>query len=428
MLAVKKEILLLLLCFISIYSFSQDTFKKGYFINNEGEKIEGLIKDLDWRFNPNDIIYKQSENEVEKFINISEIKSFEIFNSSLYEKASVKIDRSSSYLNNLSEKRAPDYAEETLFLKVLIKGKATLYSYEDQNLIRYFYAIDSNTPEQLIYKEYFSNKTTVKKNTDFRIQLFKYVKSAELTYKNINKVDYNKKDLATIFTNFNKENNSSYQDLYEKEKIKVENKDLFNLTLKTGINQSNIQLNNDNYGHHISNVNLEKSYALKFSIETEFFLPFNNNKWSFIIEPTYQSSNSKTSHFYSATPNYTIDDVTSEITVDYTSIEIPFGIRRAHYITKNSKLFFNIFGVFDKSIQNSYINIKSQYTNNPNYNEQKLKIKTNSLSFAVGLGYKYLYKYSIELRYYNPINLLKTYQQWGAKQQAISLFFGYTIF
>jgi hypothetical protein len=64
------------------------------------------------------------------------VKEFGVYGSFKFIRAKVKIDRSSYKLGELTPDREPVWSDELLFLRVLAKGKASLYSYED--LSRFF--------------------------------------------------------------------------------------------------------------------------------------------------------------------------------------------------------------------------------------------------------------------------------------------------
>ncbi len=130
----------------TIHAFSQITFENGYLITDEGERIECLIKNIDWRSNPTQFEYKMSADAPPQKASISTVLEFGINDDSKYVRAIVQIDRSPSDIQNMSFKRQPLFLTEHLFLKVLIEGTATLYQYTDGNLVRYFYNVkDSET-------------------------------------------------------------------------------------------------------------------------------------------------------------------------------------------------------------------------------------------------------------------------------------------
>ncbi|MEX0314438.1 MAG: tRNA modification GTPase, partial [Allomuricauda sp.] len=150
-----KHLFFLLTLALSFNCYAQISYEKGYFIENNGKKVECFIENVDWKNNPTEFKYKLSESSESIKVGITKVKEFSVQNYSKYIRANVKIDRSSSNINQLSSTRNPVFKEETLFLKILVEGTSNLYYYEDGNLIRYFYSKDGHhNLEQLIFKYY----------------------------------------------------------------------------------------------------------------------------------------------------------------------------------------------------------------------------------------------------------------------------------
>ncbi len=129
----------ILIAIFNINAFSQIQFEKGYFISNKNEKIECLIRNNDWKNNPTEFDFKLTKDSESQSLNISTIKEFSIPGSFKFIRAPVKIDRSTDIASLLGTDRNPKWESDTLFLKVLVEGKATLYSYSKGNLFRFFF-------------------------------------------------------------------------------------------------------------------------------------------------------------------------------------------------------------------------------------------------------------------------------------------------
>ena len=375
----------LIFLFTTIFTFncySQISFENGYYIDNDNQKINCLIKNLDWEKNPTEFKYKLSENSELNEKTIKSVKEFGINNASKYVRSSVKIDRSSNDDNELDNERRPTFKEEELFLKVLVEGKSTLYSYVDDRLIRYFYSIEKSNIEQLVFKRYITPEYNFGTNNRFRNQLWKNLKCTDIKLNRIEKLKYRKSDLVNFFVAYNNCNNQEYTNFEEKQK-----KDLFNLTIRPRLNSSSFE-------SRLSNTNVNNGIDLAIGIEAEFILPFNNNKWSFIIEPTYPSFTVEKS---------TIGSLDDEI--NYSTIECNAGVRHYFFLNDNSKIFINTSFIYDLRINES-TNLTTIY-------------------IAFGLGYKYNDKYSIELRHQTP-------RQLGAgidvDAKTLSIIFGYSLF
>lgn len=394
----KKQLLFLLITVLSFNCYSQISFEKGYYIDNSNQKTNCLIKNIDWKNNPTEFEYKLSENSESKKVSIKLIKEFGIDNVSKYIRSNVNIDRSSEKFNQLSNHRKPIFKEEELFLKVVVEGKANLYLFEDGNLIRYFYNTEDTVIEQLVFKSYKTSNYKIGKNNSFKNQLWTNLKCPDFKISKVENLDYQKNDLINFFVEYN-ECNGEKSIIYEKK----QKKDLFNLSVRPGFNSSSLSIQNSVSSSR--DTDFDNEFGFRFGIEVEFIMPFNANKWSLIIEPTYQYFKSE-------------KEIRNQTVIaDYKSIEIPVGIRHCFFLSENSKIFINGSYILDLS-SNSIIDFSS---------DVDLEINTGN-NLAFGMGYKYNDKYSLELRYQTSREILSDYIAWSSDYNTLSVIFGYSLF
>ncbi len=400
----KNTILVFALSIICVFkSYSQIIFEKGYFIDNSNQRIECLIKNVDWKNNPTQFKYKLSPNDKPKTLTIDSAKEFGINNGSKYIRADVNIDRSSEDVNLMSFEKDPLFAEEQLYLKVLVEGKASLYLYEDADLKRFFFKKDSSDINQLVYKRYrvtdsLTYGVFVKKNYLFRQQLLINLNCQNTSISSIATLTYSRKQLVRFFSEYNECENQDFIN-YEKRK----KKNLFTLNIRPGINNSSLFVNRN--GIVPINIDFGNKLGLRFGIETEFMLPFNKNKWSILFEPTYQYYKSETT------------EGIQTVGIDYKSIELPFGLRHYFYLGEKSRVFIN--GLFVVDINKKPVidfELAKDLEISPFYN------------YAIGLGYSYNNQYNIELRYYTGRDVISNYVSWMSDYSTISVIFGYSIF
>lgn len=136
----QNKIFLILSFLIFTNSIAQINFEKGYFINSSGEKTECLIKNEDWRSNPEFIQYKLSEDDIIKTLSIANTKEFSVYESSKFIRENIDIEYSSLETNKITDKRKLNFENKTLFLRVLTEGKANLYSFRDRSIIKFIAA------------------------------------------------------------------------------------------------------------------------------------------------------------------------------------------------------------------------------------------------------------------------------------------------
>jgi hypothetical protein len=404
-----KVTLFFFFLFISFLNcFSQISFEKGYFINNSGQKIECLIKNFDWKKNPKEFEYKSSESDNIIKENILSVKEFGIYNVSKYLRSTVNIDRSSKVFGQMSTIKEPIFKEEQLFLKVLVEGKASLFKYVDDNLVRFFYKTDDLVIDQLIYKKFKTKNNQIVTNDMFRQQLLNDLRCGSVTTNDFYTLNYNDNRLIESFIKYNQCSNSEYKS-FEK-KIK---EDFFNLSLKVGLNNSSLDLQSSRAAFANRNTEFGSQTGFKIGLELEYILPFNKNKWSIYLEPTYQKYDAEEELLNIPTATIPIDD---KITVNYASIELPIGVRHYMFLNNNSKLFINAALIFDLSSS------KFDFERLPD-----LEVRGDN-NLTIGLGYKYQDRYSLEFRYATTRDLLSVHSGWSAGYKTSSIIFGYTIF
>ncbi len=396
-----KPLLFFFLLLMGFTGYSQTAFERGYYINNTNQKVEGLIRNLDWKNNPDNFVFKKSENENQEVLTIKTVTEFGIYDKSKYVRQLINIDRASDIPGMLSMDRRPDFKEEELFLKVLVEGKAKLYSYEDQRVLKFFYSVDTLNVEQLVYKRYVNTERQIFKNNTYIQQLWNNLKCPTIALRDVEQVNYKTRDLVNFFTKYNTCHGSVSEGVVQKEKG-----DLFNLTFRAGLNNSSATMEYAQDGFRRAYDFGQKS-GIRVGVEAEFMLPFNNNKWSLFAEPTYQ-------YFKASTDNSTTGAVPTNL--DYKSIEVPLGIRHYFFLSNNSSIFINGAVIFDFPID-------SWITGFPGGDTE---IAT-AANFAFGAGYKYN-KLSLEARLHTSRKLLNTLFYWESDYKTVSVILGYTIF
>lgn len=387
------------LILVSTSTLAQTYYEPGYFIDENGTITEGLIKNLDWKSNPTKFTYKEAEESESYQLDISTIKEFGIGTYFKFIRAKVNIDKSSDNINQLDKSRTPNFKEETVFLKVLLEGDATLYQYKAKNLNRYFYSVKGSKIEQLIYRRFLIGESIVV-DRKFIDQLKFNLECVNFEENIFSSLQYSDKDLLPIFVSY-----SQCKDITPRIYIDKRKKDLLNLSIKPGISINSFAINQSDFITS-SKRNFEKSLNFKFGVEAEFLLPYNNTKWAIIIEPTFQT--------YS-----TEEDTSSGIkfTFKYQSIEIPVGLRYRMFLNKENILYLNAFFVYDLSLQKEL-----------KYGNSKIEILTLP-NILLGLGFKKGEKFTVEYRIStNRHFLTQPDGEFISKYSYSSLVLGYNLF
>lgn len=392
-----KASLLIFLSIFSLNSFSQVIFEEGYFINNSNKKVPCLIKNNDWKHNPSSFDYQIKQDTEIKTAAIEQVKEFGITSGERYIRFNLKIDKSSNNLDRLSRTKQPEYQEELVFLRQLVEGQGNLFSYEAIGLERYFYAIKGGSPQQLVFKSYLTKSDAIKENKYYQQQLWNNLKCSFFSMERIAKIEYKKRELVDFFVRYNECQNVSYTN-YEKKTQKKP----FKLTIRPGLMITSLAIQNEMSQNRDWDFGSKLNYRV--GLETEFTLPFNKNKWSIIIEPTYH--------------RYTTNEVSDfeKVDVKYNSIEIPIGLRHYFFLENGSKLFLNGAFVLEFPLK-SIIDY-----------EFSRDLDLGSSGKAVfGIGYNIQNKYSFELRLGIANSVLSKYLLWDTDYKRVALIFGYSL-
>lgn len=379
---------------------SQISYEPGYFIDSSGQRTDCLIRNVDWMKNPSAFQYKFTEEGATKTGDLNSVKEFGLIDKSKYIKATVDLDSSSDSIDKLGLAREPTFSEETLFLKVLIEGKASLFVYEDNNGPNYYYNIDSSYMQPLIFKRYISADNRVSENNQYKQQLRNTLHYPNLSQKRLSNIDYNKKDLTKFFLDFNMGAGGEVQDFTE-----IKKRDLFNLTIRPGVRNSSLTL--QSVFTSVRKTEYDNELSFRLGAELETILPFNKNKWSLFVEPSYQ---------YYRSEKLLRADTDVPATVKYKAVELAIGARHYLYLNQNSKLFVNAAYVLAFGI-----NSKIDYNNG-----FSLEL-TNGNNSAFGIGYNYKDTYSMEFNYHLERGTIGSLES-KAIYNSFSVIFGYTLF
>ncbi len=403
-------IVIVLLMFVSTSSFGQVHYENGYFISNDGKKTDCLIKNEDWYNNPTEFKYKLLANPRIQTGQIADIKEFVINDYAKYVRANVNIDVSPSHLEELTNFRNPMWKKMTVFLKILVDGKARLYMYRSRTLDnRFFYKCDSMNIEQLIYKEYLQDNRVAVNNT-FKIQLNDHVKCENCNVITEEFPDYHKKDLVKYFMRYNQCVDPSF-----KVKHATYKRDILYISLYAGVNNSSLTINNSlaNY----LNEEFKNKPNLHAGINIEYVLPFDKNQWSLFVESEYNQL------IYS---DFRAEYVNQ---IDYKSLNLSLGIKRYIFLTDQWKLFISgqVHSLLSDNF-NSHYGSQISYTSGTYTYSSKVNYEVKNVpNVAIGIGTEYKHLY-VEMRGYANQNIMPNGGLWTTSFKTFSLNIGYKLF
>lgn len=379
--------------------WAQIKFEPGYFINNEGQRTECEIRNVDWESNPTSFQYKVQGGEPQEGT-LENVREFGLNGGSVFMRFTVDMDRSSDIIDNLSKERNPEFKSETLFLRRLLMGKAVLYEYFESGLRRYFYSTTESTPKQLVYKRFMQTDPTrgfetgyASSNELYKQQIFNELKCESITQREVTNLKYERASLMKIF---NKYNECTGTAVAPTEATKRES--AIHLTLRPGVFLNGMYVDNGT-----TRTELEKSAAFRLGAELEVVLPFNKGLWSTTLEPAFQTYSSKSSN--------------GAITLDYQSIDINVSLRRYLFIKDKGSLYLNVGAAYGMPLGGKGA---VKIGNTP------LDVSTG-INLTAGLGYR-TGKLSAEFNYAFSRGLLGNYILYDSGYGGPGLIVGYRIF
>jgi hypothetical protein len=338
---------------------TQNSFQQGYFINSEGERIDCLIKNRDWKNNPDRIEYKNSQEATSQVVTIKRMQEFGIGDAVKFVKAYVEVDRSSERMDKISYTKQPQFSREEHLIKVLMEGTVNLYSYEEVDLVRFFYQKEGGSIEPLVFKSFRTSENLIAKNEEYKSELWEQLKCDGITLDDIQSLEYRKESLVTFFSKY-------FKCLGEDYKVYKQNlqRDLLSLNLRPGVRLSSLAINGPStfsrdveFGNHLE---------WRLGLELEVFMPIANNRYAILFEPTI--------HSFQAEQRTDLQT----IKVDYTSLEIPLGLRYYVFLSDQGKLMLNASAIFEFPLS-SIVDYE---------NSADIDIRSDA-NIALGLGYKF---------------------------------------
>jgi hypothetical protein len=177
-------------------------------------------------------------------------------------------------------------------------------------------------------------------------------------------------------------------------------RNVFALSIAPGISMVSLDIIN-NFQRSPVLAQFDDKVIFRIGLEGQYILPFNKNKWSFVVEPSFQEYRSRTR----------ADN--RDIYVKYRTIESALGIRHFFYLREERALFLNALFNFANGISNSqidfgYLQFKTSYSNN----------------FGFGGGFT-RNRFAAEIRYYTPKNITTGYTNLFVSYRTVSLILRY---
>ncbi|WP_034924399.1 hypothetical protein [Gillisia sp. CAL575] len=375
-----KSLLSVFIFLLTTTLFSQILYEEGYYIDKSGNKVAGFIENNDWNDNPVSFNFKTAKDSEIQIKNFDGVLEFGLENLR-FSKFKVQIDLSRDRVRELTSERAPLFSEKFVFLKYIQDGKADLFMYQDNSVLRYFYRLDEDSPKQLVYKKFLQGgKIAV--NNHYQQQLFNDLNCENNTSSNVSNVSYNRIDLERYFTKYNNCKNwsTSYYNNNSSGK--------FNLKVLLGADFTGMEIDN---GLNAGGESFGTEFFIRAGAELEYIMPFNRNKWSIFIQPIYRN--------FMAERNLT-KSYNADFSISSQSLELALGLRHYIFLNTSTKLFINVLVSSDLPLKTEVSFMNTNMIKDPYLDEFK-----SGTSFGIGAGLEVFNRLALELRYNSSRNL-----------------------
>jgi hypothetical protein len=163
---------------LPLFSAAQSNYRAGYIVNSKGDTVKGFIDYQAWDNNPTSIAFKSTPADRDKkTFSMGSMRAFGVNGIASYEKFLCKISTDITDNRRVIEGRDTSFRIDSVFLKVLQRGKnLALYAYNDGLKSRFYIGeAPDYKPLELVYRLYIdasnSSGNTVNENT-YQKQLF----------------------------------------------------------------------------------------------------------------------------------------------------------------------------------------------------------------------------------------------------------------
>jgi hypothetical protein len=277
-----KNLLILSLLLLAINAFSQTGYVNGYVVKNSGDTIRGQIYFSGWDLTPKQIQFKDA-NGAEQLFSAAQLKSFSITGVDNYLSKIIAVDISPIQDNDLLSVDTSILQIDTIFLRIIVNGPASLYYYHGQDQKEHFFIDKNNNAQELVYHRYKVIQDGVQYNREdkkFIGQLIYYLSDCPEMRSGLSNLDYSESSLQPIFISYAqcKGSNTSY--------IAQKNSSSAKLGVIAGASFSNELFSGDAY-LHINNAAFNTSVSPSFGLKLDFYLIPKNKNFSFYNDINY---------------------------------------------------------------------------------------------------------------------------------------------
>ena len=188
-----RTILLSFLLLISCIIFGQQSYKKGYIINNSGDTIRGYIKEDEEEKLAQSINFKDQGGAI-KMLSVGDIKEFELEGEGNF--------RLVNYVDPLDSLK-----RKTHFAKFMLEGTYRLFSFRRKDVL-YFIVVNKDT-SYLLYEDIKSEFGDIFEKGNYQSLLFFFSRDCSKVSSNVASVNFSEEAILSFFVSFEKCNGNT---------------------------------------------------------------------------------------------------------------------------------------------------------------------------------------------------------------------------
>jgi len=417
-----RIIILLILTVAGVQVLAQN-FQAASVVSNSGDTLEGFIDYQSWIRNPSFVFFKKKTSDSIYKYSALDIQSFHS-QGEYYLGAQIEIDKSPRETKDLTYSSKPIIETDAIFLRVLIDGKANLYTVIDENYKQhYFIEKDSSGIHELIYIRFLKkvqNTTSVQENKRYKGQLNYFFSDCPSVKKDISKIEYHQEALVKLFQKYSQ---CMGQEIEPKEFVnKKKNRAKPQLGFLIGASLTSITFDSDLSDlYYLTKTSFSGSVKPAIGISVNFILPANRGAWSIYTEFAYNAFSFLETYNLYKNKDYIIKKT---ITLDYALIRWA-NMVRFKVPDKTTRMFFNL-GISQGFVIKGTNNVKVETWYFGDYTAENSSTSYSvGLEFGIvgGIGVEYK-KFSAELRYIG-LNRKEQVQVLVSNTHTFLLYLGY---
>ncbi len=288
------------LCFIFLFLFvfaysatAQRNFTSGYIITLPGDTLRGFINEKGWEINPKNVQFITSLNADPIIYEVQQLQGFFVENTGdFYKRAIVTIDYTPHKIDDILDVKRLAALEsqyiklDTVFVRELVRGKASLYFLKDRMGKTHFFA--SKQPHESLFElinRAYRIGNQIGYSAAYRTQLQGLLSEDTKAVGSVETSSYTGFDLSKIFVNYNRISK-------QRTLVRPVAKDLFRLYALSGLSLIKPHVIGDQKIIYPSRFDYVASPFIGFGLNT--ILARSRQKFSIYNEVSYKTYKAET--------------------------------------------------------------------------------------------------------------------------------------